>query len=165
MKKLNINKKYDDLIDYSVYDYSDFYYGEYLDCFFWFDKKRYKFIDNEDFAGKKNIDTERYVKFIWFDDCDMIDFYVNQFKNEKVREYLTKPDDERLSIRVRIFIDWNDLDPDFMMYSEYLVFTDKVVKWCEENGINYEFERKAPPKNYEKIKQNYENYEWVIPTD
>lgn len=167
MKTLDINKMYDKLREYSNYDFYDFYLGKDLDEFYWFDKKHCKFVHNNRLNKKKIADTDRYVKFIRFEDSELVDFYIDFSKDERVKDYFLNPIDESMGVRMRIFADWNNLYLDenyaFAMYNEYSVFTDAVVAWCKENGVDYSFNKKEPPKEYYEAEQLSDSYEWIIP--
>lgn len=160
MKQIDINKNYDLLIKYAD---TVFYENEDgIDDFYWFDKKRYKFIKNG--KKKKTIRSkpERYIEFVHFDAAySLIDYYILKINNDKVTHYFKSATDIRdATIRFRKFIDWNCVDTD---YAKYDVFTEMVVKWCEQNCINYTFEKDEPNSDYTLLKDNIEQTSWQIP--
>ncbi|MGN0523491.1 MAG: hypothetical protein ACI4IG_04375 [Eubacterium sp.] len=103
MKKLDINKKYKKLRICSTYDSYCVYRGEQLYRFYWFDKKTYRFIYNEDIKNADDLDKNRYVRYISFDECDMVDFYIDFCNDERVTEYLST-DDEYKGLRMEFFL-------------------------------------------------------------
>ena len=157
MKIIDINKDYKKLCNYAETVFSD---RDYDNSFYWFDRKKYKFIPNEHF--KKNNDKTRYIKFILFDfDYSLIDYYLSRIEDKKVHDYFSSIYSiEELSLRFRKFIDWNCIQTDFDIYD---AITDEIVKWCETNRINYKFQKKAAPNDYPFLKENLSKITWEIP--
>ena len=165
MKSLNINRQYDKLEEYSYVVWIS-RHKFYEEDFYWFDKEKYKFIHNEKLVKNGDVDTERYVRFIWFDPSfHTKDFYFNNIYNDELKQEMLKimDDDERVTCFMADVAGDNDFTNEFMDYVDYLVLTEMVVNWCKENGINYTFKQKKPSKKYLSAPQLKPDYKWHIP--
>ena len=137
-----------------------------------FDKKSNKVLGTYKFLKKtvqhkidKDKDNERYL---FFPQWKHESRYINLMKtinNPKVTEFFQNAkDEEDAYLRYRCFMDWNVLN-ESEWYESCIIEAQILIKWCQENNIEYVFEIIEKPKDYIYDDPNLSQYDWEIRYD
>lgn len=123
---------------------------------YWFDQIAYAFIKYKDISQNDG----RFIRCIHFSADSLYLYYEKKIDKPNVTNFFESAHTlKEKYLKFRAFIDWNRIDPS---YDQYLLVSQKLVKWCIQNDIRYHFRKIPPPSNYIFKDDQYKTREWVI---
>lgn len=114
-------------------------------CYHWFDKESYKFYRTRDIApnGYESVDKsvwDKYIQLFQFNKDMQYKSLAELLNVPSVTRFFEQAKDRDDVIdKYRKFVEYNALYVE-ERYRLYLTVYPLMIKWCKENGINYEFE-------------------------
>lgn len=135
---------------------------------YWFDREKYSVImdyDSLTSEKKEKIDTGcngRYIRLPQYIGNMRYKELVKELNNAIVTKFFNESiDEDDACYRYRCFIDWNGLEQS-EWYKTHLIVKEILIKWCDDNNIEYKYRVEKPPKNYIYNDTDLSKVCWIV---